>query len=40
MWDPTRAEWEAYKVPEGTLETVVRTLSGFTYRMIVQGMMG
>lgn len=40
MWDPKRPEWEAYKVPEGTLEKVIETLSRFTYRMIVQGMMG
>lgn len=40
MWDPQRPEWEAYKVPAGTLEKVIGTLSNFTYRMIVQGMMG
>ena len=38
MWDPARPEWEAYKVPEGTLETVIETLRNWTYRMIVQGM--
>ena len=38
MWDPARPEWEAYKVPEGTLEAVIETLRNWTYRMIVQGM--
>ena len=40
MWDPTQPEWEAYKVPTGTLERVVATLAGYSYRMLAQGMMG
>ena len=40
MWDPLRPEWEAYRVPAGTLEEVQRTLGGWTYRMLAQGMMG
>ena len=31
---------QAYKVPPGTLETVQKTLTGWTLRMIAQGMMG
>eukprot|EP01052_Picozoa_sp_SAG31_P033362 SAG31_NODE_3759_length_3909_cov_2.636220_2_plen_198_part_00 len=40
MWDPSMPEWQAYKTPPGTLDTVKSTLRGWTYRMIAQGMMG